>query len=128
MEILERPKLKILENDSEYYQALDFIKYLMAERLVEPDTEEENYLEVMSVLIDKYEEEKGYKLEYEKSDPVDWLIYFLEENRLQQKDLIPALGPASRVSEILNKKRPLSLKQIKNLNRQFKIPVQLLIR
>ena len=128
MKILERPKLKILENDSEYYQALDFIKYLMAERLVEPDTEEENYLEVISVLIDKYEEEKGYKLDFQKSDPIDWLNYFLEENGFQQKDLIPSLGPASRVSEILNKKRPLSLKQIKNLNSQFKIPVQLLIR
>jgi HTH-type transcriptional regulator / antitoxin HigA len=128
MEILEKPKLKILENDNEYYQALDFIKHLIDEGLVLPGTEEENYLEVMSVLIEKYEDEMGYKLDFQKSDPIDWLKYFLEENDLQQKDLIPALGPASRVSEILNKKRPLSLKQIKNLNKQFKIPVQLLIK
>jgi HTH-type transcriptional regulator/antitoxin HigA len=128
METLDKPKLKILENDVEYFQALDYIKSLIDEGLVQPGTEEENYLEVMSVLVEKYEEEKGFKLDFDKSDPIDWLKYFLEENGLQQKDLIPALGPSSRVSEIMNKKRPLSLKQIKNLNRQFGIPVQLLIK
>jgi HTH-type transcriptional regulator / antitoxin HigA len=47
---------------------------------------------------------------------------------MNQKDLILAFGPASRVSEILNKKSPLSLRQIKNLRDEFNIPVQLLIK
>lgn len=128
MELIEKPKLKILENESEYEQALEFVKFLIDEGLAFPGSEEENFLEVMSLLIEKYEEERGYKFDPQKSDPIDWLGYFLEENGLQQKDLIPALGPASRVSEIINKKRQLSLKQIKKLNEQFKIPVQLLIK
>lgn len=128
MELIEKPKLKILENDSEYEQALEYVKHLIDEGIAVSGSEEEDFLEVISLLIEKYEEEKGYKFESLKSDPIDWLNYFLEENGLQQKDLIPALGPASRVSEILNKKRALSLKQIKNLHSYFKIPVQLLIK
>ncbi|SEG04521.1 helix-turn-helix domain-containing protein [Algoriphagus boritolerans] len=128
MELIDKPKLKILETNAEYEQALEYVKYLIDEGFALPGTEEENTLEVLSVLIEKYEEEKGYKLEGLKSDPIDWLNYFLEEKGLQQKDLIPALGPASRVSEILNKKRPLSLRQIKNLRDEFNIPVQLLIK
>lgn len=128
MELIDKPKLKILENNDEYEQALEYVKYLIDGDYALPGTEEENTLEVLSVLIEKYEDEKGFKLEDSKSDPIDWLNYFLEENGMQQKDLIPALGPASRVSEILNKKRPLSLRQIRNLHEQFKIPVQLLIK
>jgi HTH-type transcriptional regulator / antitoxin HigA len=128
MELIEKPKLKILENNAEYEQALEYVKYLIDGGYAIPGTEDENMLEVLSVLIEKYEDEKGYKLGGSTPDPIDWLHYFLEENGMQQKDLIPALGPASRVSEILNKKRPLSLKQIKKLHEQFKIPVQLLIR
>jgi HTH-type transcriptional regulator / antitoxin HigA len=128
MELIDKPKLKILESNAEYEQALEYVKYLIDEGFALPGTEEENTLEVLSVLIEKYEEEKGFKLEDTKSDPIDWLNYYLEENGLQQKDLIPALGPASRVSEILNKKRPLSLRQIKNLRDEFNIPVQLLIK
>jgi HTH-type transcriptional regulator/antitoxin HigA len=128
MELIDKPKLKILESNAEYEQALEYVKYLIDEGFALPGTEEENTLEVLSVLIEKYEEEKGFKLEVLKSDPIDWLNYFLEENGLQQKDLISALGPASRVSEILNKKRPLSLRQIKNLRDEFNIPVQLLIK
>lgn len=119
MELIDKPKLKILESNAEYEQALEYVKYLIDEGFALPGTEEENTLEVLSVLIEKYEEEKGFKLEVLKSDPIDWLNYFLEENGLQQKDLIPALGTASRVSEILNKKRPLSLRQIKNLRDEF---------
>ena len=128
MELIDKPKLKILESNAEYEQALEYVKYLIDEGFALPGTEEENTLEVLSVLIENYEEEKGFKLEVLKSDPIDWLNYFLEENGLQQKDLISALGPASRVSEILNKKRPLSLRQIKNLRDEFNIPVQLLIK
>jgi HTH-type transcriptional regulator / antitoxin HigA len=128
MELLDKPKLKILETQAEYEYAIDYVKYLIDEGLALPGSEEENMLEVLSVLIEKFEEEKGYKLDDLKSDPIDWLNYFLKENGMQQKDLISALGPASRVSEILNKKRTLSLKQIKKLHEQFKIPVQLLIK
>ncbi len=126
METIEKPKLKVIENEIEYLNALNAIKLMMDSGL-ENGTEEENYLEVLSILIEKYELENEFKIEPIQLDGIDVLIYFMEENRLQQKDLIPFLGPASRVSEILNKKRKLSLKQIKALNSEFKIPIHLLI-
>jgi HTH-type transcriptional regulator/antitoxin HigA len=89
--------------------------------------EEENYLKVLAILIEKYEEESGYKVNTSQVDAVAVLNYYLTENNLQQKGLIPMLGPASRVSEIMNRKRKLSLKQIKRINEAFKIPVRLLI-
>ena len=94
---------------------------------LEIGTEEENYVEVLSILIDKYEIDNEFKIDPIQLDGNDVLTYFMEENRLQQKDLIPFLGPASRVSEILNKKRKLSLKQIKALHSEFKIPIHLLM-
>jgi HTH-type transcriptional regulator/antitoxin HigA len=128
MKARNKPRLKFIKNDLEYEQALEYVKYLIDEGFALSGSEEENTLEVLSVLNEKYEEEKGFQLEDLKSDPIDWLNYFLEENGLQQKDLISALGPACSVSEILNKKRPLSLRQIKNLRDEFNIPVQLFIK
>jgi len=54
MKAIEKPRMKILENDSEYRQALEYVKYLIDEGFALPGTEEENTLEVLSVLIEKY--------------------------------------------------------------------------
>ncbi|TXE05551.1 type II toxin-antitoxin system HigA family antitoxin [Algoriphagus aquimarinus] len=126
MEVLEKPSLKIIGNEIEYHNALDLIKTLFGIGTA-IDEEDENYLEVLSVLIEKYEEERGYKIDTSQVDAIDVLDYYLTENNLQQKDLVPVLGPASRVSEIMNRKRSLSLKQIKKLNQAYHIPVALLL-
>ena len=124
MEIQEKPKLKIIESDKEYHEALEAIKGLMDSGISEED---EDYMEVLSLLVEKYEEEKGYKLDDKNVDAVDVISYYLSENGLPQKSLIPVLGPASRVSEIMNRKRKLSLTQIENLHSNFKIPYELLM-
>jgi len=126
MELQEKPSLKVIETDTEYQEALDLIK-VMLDMGDQKAIEEENYLEVLAILIEKYEEESGYKVNTSQVDAVAVLNYYLTENNLQQKSLIPMLGPASRVSEIMNRKRKLSLKQIKRINEAFKIPVRLLI-
>ncbi|SFB25234.1 helix-turn-helix domain-containing protein [Algoriphagus aquimarinus] len=120
------PSLKVIENDLEYQTSLELIKGLINSG-VEANSDEENYLEVLSILIEKYEEDKGYKVDNSTADSIEVLSYYLSENGLQQKDLVPVLGPASRVSEIMNRKRRLSLKQIKNLNQAYHIPVALLL-
>lgn len=125
MEIQERPKLKIIESHKEYQEALEAIKDLMDSGISD---ENEDYLEVLSLIIEKYEEENGYKLDYENVDAIDVITYYLSEQGLPQKSLIPILGPASRVSEIMNKKRKLSLTQIANLHSHFKIPYELLMK
>ncbi len=126
METIERPSLKVISNELEYLASLEVIKDLISSG-VEANSDEENYLEVLSILIEKYEDEKGYKIDNSQADSVEILNYYLSENGLQQKDLVPVLGPASRVSEIMNRKRSLSLKQIKKLNQAYNIPVDLLI-
>ncbi|PZX50557.1 helix-turn-helix domain-containing protein [Algoriphagus chordae] len=126
METIEKPLLKVIENDLEYQTSLELIKGLINSG-VEANSDEENYLEVLSILIEKYEEEKGYKVDNSTADSIEVLSYYLSENGMQQKDLVPVLGPASRVSEIMNRKRRLSLKQIKKLNQAYHIPVALLL-
>ncbi|MEB2776254.1 transcriptional regulator [Algoriphagus sp. D3-2-R+10] len=126
METIERPSLKVISDELEYLASLEVIKGLISSG-VEANSDEENYLEVLSILIEKYEDEKGYKIENYQADSIEILSYYLSENGLQQKDLVPVLGPASRVSEIMNRKRKLSLKQIKKLNQAYNIPVDLLI-
>lgn len=125
MKLKNMPRLKIIENDNEYDEALEAIKSLMNSGLSE---ENEDYLEVLSLLVEKFEEEKGYKLEYNNVDAVEIISYYLSEHGLPQKSLVPILGPASRVSEIMNRKRKLSLTQIENLHTHFKIPYQLLMK
>lgn len=122
----ERPRLKIIENDREHQVALEAIKTLMGSEIAQ-GTEDENYLEVLSLLVEKHEEESEYKLDSSQVDAVDVISYYLAENGLKQKDLVPVLGPAGRVSEIMNRKRELSLKQIQNLSRTFSIPLGLLM-
>ncbi|MCL6258268.1 transcriptional regulator [Aquiflexum sp. TKW24L] len=125
MDIHERPRLKIIESDKEYQEALEAIKDLMDLGISD---ENEDYMEVLSLVIEKYEEEKGYKLDDEKVDAIDMIAYYLSEQGLPQKSLIPILGPASRVSEIMNKKRKLSLSQIENLHSHLNIPYELLMK
>jgi HTH-type transcriptional regulator/antitoxin HigA len=126
MKLAKNQSLKVIETDNEYQEALDLIK-VMLDMGDEKSIDEENYLEVLSILIEKYEEESGNKVNTSQVDAVAVLNYYLTENNLQQKGLIPMLGPASRVSEIMNRKRKLNLKQIKRVNEAFKIPVRLLI-
>jgi len=126
MKLSKNQSLKVIETDTEYQEAHDLNK-VMLDMGDEKSIDEENYLEVLSMLIEKYEEESGYKVNISQVDAVAVLNYYLTENNLQQKGLIPMLGPASRVSEIMNRKRKLSLKQIKGVNEAFKIPVRLLI-
>ncbi|WP_439489028.1 helix-turn-helix domain-containing protein [Algoriphagus sp.] len=121
-----KPWFKVIGIELEYLASLELIKGLISSG-VEENSDEENYFEVLSVLIEKYEEERGYKVEHSQADAIEVLRYYLSENNLQQKDLVPVLGPPSRVSEIMNRKRSLSLKQIKKLNKSYNIPVELLV-
>jgi HTH-type transcriptional regulator/antitoxin HigA len=61
-------------------------------------------------------------------DPIAAIQYFMESRDLSRRDLEPYLGSRARVSEILNRKRPLSLEMIRELNRGLGIPAEVLIR
>jgi HTH-type transcriptional regulator/antitoxin HigA len=83
-----------------------------------PTSEEEKYAEVLLTLIEAYEEEQH---SIGDASPVEVLRALMEANRLRQKDLVPAFGSESIVSEVLSGKRELSKSQIKKLSKRFRI-------
>ncbi len=89
-----------------------------------PGTSEFDYLEVLSILVDDYEN-KHHPIE--PLDPIEAIRVEMEEKGLKQKDLIPYFGSKEMVSQILNRKRPLTLKIIKNLHQHFNISADVLL-
>jgi HTH-type transcriptional regulator / antitoxin HigA len=83
-----------------------------------PTSEEEKYADVLSTLIEAYEEEHHAISE---ASPVEVLRALMEANELRQKDLAPILGTESIVSEILRGKRELNKGQIEKLSKRFRI-------
>lgn len=114
-------EIKPIKNQEEYENAMSYLKRLWHS---EPNTKEGDQLELLIMVIEKYETEN---FPFPKLDPIEAIKYKMEENNLSQKDLIKFLGTKSRVSEVLNKKKPLTLKMIKCLHKGFGIPAEVLI-
>ncbi len=114
-------KLKLIKNDRQLSEALERVNQLWNAKRETPEREE---LEVLSLLIEKYEEEH-YPIP--ASDPIEAIKFLMEQNNLTRKDLQPFIGSMGRVSEILNRKRDLSLVMIKRLHHGLKIPYESLI-
>jgi len=114
--------VKVIKNQNEYEVALKELDSLMD---AEPESAEEKALELLSVLIEKYEEEH---FPIPLPDPVEAIKFRMEQQGLTQKELIPYLGSQSKVSEILNRKRPLTLTMIRNLHEGLEIPAEVLIQ
>ena len=106
-----------------------FVLQLELERLldVDPpfDTPQADRLKLMALLIETYEKEH---FPFELPDPIDAIIYRMEEQGLKQHDLIPFIGSKSKVSEVLSRKRPLSLKMIRALTAGLGIPAEVLLQ
>jgi len=92
---------------------------------VQPNTPEGDEFEILVTLIHVYESEH-YPID--APDPVEAIKFRMEQQGLENNDLIPMLGQISRVSEILNKKRKLSITMIRKLNEMLKIPLDSLIK
>ncbi len=110
-----------IRNEDDYRSALK-----RAEQLIEakPNTNEFDELEVLTALIERYEE-VHYVIE--TPDPIEAIKFRMEQEGLIQKDLIPFLGNKVRVSEILNRKRKLTIDMIRNLHAGLHIPFENLI-
>jgi HTH-type transcriptional regulator/antitoxin HigA len=114
-------KLIPIKNDKELNKALKCINQLWDAKENTPNRDE---LEVLSLLVEKYEEE-NYPMP--PSDPVEAIKFLMEQNDLTRKDLQPYIGSTGRVSDILNRKRDLSLTMIKRLHDGLNIPYESLI-
>ena len=90
-----------------------------------PGTPEGDELEVLGILIDKYEQER-YPIDY--PDPIEAIKFRMEQMGYNQSDLAKVVGLKSRASEILNKKRKLTLEMIRQLHQTLGIPTDVLIQ
>jgi HTH-type transcriptional regulator/antitoxin HigA len=116
--------LKPIKNEQEYDEALNMVDTLM-ELNPEIGTKESDDLEVLVLLIEKYEE---INWNIEIPEPIEAIKYRMQEMQLKQKDLIPFIGNKSKVSEVLNKKVDLSLIMIRKLSDALHIPLEVLIQ
>lgn len=114
-------KLKPIKSDRELERALTRIDELWGSK---PDTPKGDELDVLMLLVEKYEDEH-YAIT--ASDPIEAIKFLMEQKGLSRKDLEPNTGTSARVSEILNKKRGLSLSMIKKLHEGLNIPYECLI-
>ena len=110
--------IKPIKNEQNYQETLNIIESLMSAK---SNTQEMNELEVLTTLVEAYEEQ-FYKIDV--PDPIEAIKFRMEQESLKQKDLIEIIGSKSRVSEVLNKKRKLTIDMIRNLHTQLKIPVE----
>lgn len=115
-------EIKPIKTEVDYEAALKEIEQLFE---VEPGTPEGDRLEVLVTLVEAYEEEH-YSLP--APDPIEAILYFMESRGLERVDLEPYIGSRARVSEILNRKRPLTLTMIQRLNTGLGIPAEALIQ
>ncbi len=88
-------------------------------------TEKGDELEILSILIKKYENEQ---FPSDLPDPSEAIKFRMEQLRMKPKDLAKVMGYKSRVSEILNRKRKLSLNMIRKLNQTLLIPTEVLVQ
>lgn len=115
--------MKIIKTETDYDRALNRVEELVT---LDPaaNTEEAEELDLLTLLINAYEE-KVYPID--PPDPVDAIRFRMEQQGLKNSDMIPYFGSKSRVSEVLNRKRGLSLSMIRALNRHLGIPAEVLI-
>lgn len=115
-------EIKPIKTEADYEVALAEI-----ERLFEaaPGTPEADRLEVLTTLVEAYEDQH-YPLP--PPDPIETIFYYMESRGLSRRDLEPYLGSRARVSEVLNRKRPLSLQMIRKLSGGLGIPAEVLIQ
>ena len=114
-------KLKRVKNDRELNHALKRIDDLWGAK---PNTSRGDELDVLMLIVEKYEDEN---FAIPSSDPIEAIKFLMEQNSLSRKDLEPYIGTSGRVSEVLNKKRNLTLAMIKKLHDGLKIPYESLI-
>ncbi|WPR74112.1 helix-turn-helix domain-containing protein [Algoriphagus sp. NG3] len=111
-----------IRTEEDYENALARLELIFDSK---KDTQEGDELEILAILIENYEEEH-YPIDL--PDPIEAIKFRMEQMGMKQKDLAKVVGLKSRVSEILNKKRKLTLDMIRKLNTELNIPTEVLIK
>lgn len=115
-------KLKPIKSEQDYELALDRLEIIFDAL---PGTEESDELEILAILIEKYEKES---FPIDLPDPIEAIKFRMEQMGYTQSDLAEMIGLKSRASEILSKKRKLSLDMIRTLSQKLHISSEVLIQ
>jgi HTH-type transcriptional regulator / antitoxin HigA len=116
--------IRPIRTETDYALALQEIAILI-ETDPAPDTPEGERLELLALLVQDYEA-KHYPIPV-PDDPVEVILFYMEKNGLSRKDLEAYLGDKARVSDVLNRRRSLSLPMIRRLSQGLGIPADFLI-
>jgi HTH-type transcriptional regulator/antitoxin HigA len=115
-------KIKPIRNEVDYQNALERLEVIFDAK---KGTDEGEELEILAIVIDNYENEN---FPIGMPDPISAINFRMDQMGLKQKDLVEMIGFKSRVSEIMNKKRKLTLDMIRKLNANLHIPTEVLIQ
>jgi len=115
-------EIKPIRSEADYQATLKEVERLMESQ---PGTPNGDRMDVLVTLVEAYES-KHFPIP-EPDDPVQVLEYYMESRGLSRSDLIDYLGSKERVSEVLNRKRGLSLQMIQRLHTGLGIPADLLV-
>ena len=113
--------IKPIRTAADHRAALREIEALM---MAAPGSPEADRLDLLATLVDVYEDQH-FPIHF--PDAVDAILFRMDQLGLSRKDLEPFIGGSSRVSEILNRKRPLTLPMIRSLHAELKIPLEALV-
>ena len=115
-------EIKPIKTEKEYEAALREIERLFDAK---PGTSEGDQLEVLATLVEAYENER-YSIPL--PDPIEAIQYYMETRGLARADIEQYIGSRARVSEILNRKRSLTLSMIQRLHEGLGIPAEVLVQ
>ncbi|MHB1277633.1 MAG: helix-turn-helix domain-containing protein [Bacteroidia bacterium] len=113
--------IRTIKTEEDYNRALSRLEKIFHAPV---DTKEGEEAEILSILIEKYEDEH-YPID--TPDPIEAIKFRMEQMGMTNQDLAEIIGYKSRVSEIFSRKRKLTLKMIRNLHEKLKIPYESLI-
>jgi HTH-type transcriptional regulator/antitoxin HigA len=111
-----------IRNEKDYQKALNRLELIFDAK---KGTVKGDELEILSILIDQYENEN---FPIGMPDPIEAIKFRMEQMGMKQKDLVEIVGFKSRVSEIMNRKRKLTLDMIRKLNTTLHIPTEVLVQ
>ena len=114
--------IRPIRDEADYDAALEAIDGLMGG---EPDTPQADRLEVLMTLVEAYE---ARRWPVDAPDPVSMIEHVMEARGYRQKDLAAVIGSQPHASEVLNRRRPLSLPMIRALSAEWDLPTDTLVR
>jgi len=116
--------ISVIKNQAQYDVALQHLETLM-DADPQQGSKDADQLELLGLLLEDYESKH---VDIGLPDPIDAIRFRMDQASLKQRDLVAYLGSANRVSEILARKRPLTLRMIRALNKGLGIPAEVLIQ